>query len=308
MPVNTVSRKPVTKTHSRLLQITALITLLLVTLGGVVCVTDSSQGCPDWPWCYGKLYPPLQQDSIIEYTHRVTAMLASLLIVISAVVSFSKTPRLRWVTIPAALSILFLIAVSFFGAMVVLSGLSRGWAAVDLGSALTTLALMIIAAFAAKSYNKYPEEQVRFSLKQPLAGLVLITAITAFVLLVSGVLAAESGSIERCLGLPLFSQEMLSAGALGGMQIFRRVLTGILVLLIAATAVQAWRKRRSDAGILRSTVLLVIALLAELIIGVLMLNFGFSLALEVLYVSMATVIWAVLVLMLMQTTLQIKTR
>src|SRR2546428_6530184 len=64
---------------------TALVTYALVVLGGVVRVSGSGLGCPDWPLCHGRLLPPLDLHSIIEYSHRTTASLASTLIVLTAV-------------------------------------------------------------------------------------------------------------------------------------------------------------------------------------------------------------------------------
>ena len=43
-----------------------------VTLGGVVRLTDSGLGCPDWPLCHGKLIPPAEFHTLIEYSHRKT--------------------------------------------------------------------------------------------------------------------------------------------------------------------------------------------------------------------------------------------
>jgi len=61
-----------------------VVTYALVVLGGVVRVSGSGLGCPDWPLCHGRPYPPLELHAIIEYSHRTTASLASLLVVLTA--------------------------------------------------------------------------------------------------------------------------------------------------------------------------------------------------------------------------------
>ncbi len=42
---------------SKLVAVTAFITLDLIAFGAFVRLTDSGLGCPDWPGCYGKLLP-----------------------------------------------------------------------------------------------------------------------------------------------------------------------------------------------------------------------------------------------------------
>ena len=135
----------ITRRHRDLLVAASTLTYLLVVLGGIVCVTNSSRGCPDWPACYGRLVPPMRLDSILEYAHRVLAALTSLCIVASAAVGWRKARSIRWVSWPPVIAIAFLLAVIVFGALVVLRGLEPGLAALDLGSALMVLTLMLAA-------------------------------------------------------------------------------------------------------------------------------------------------------------------
>ena len=52
---------------------TALSVFALIVLGGVVRVTGSGLGCPDWPLCHGGFLPPPELEAVIEYSHRLVA-------------------------------------------------------------------------------------------------------------------------------------------------------------------------------------------------------------------------------------------
>jgi len=281
--------------HRYLLLGSALMVYLLVTAGGVVCATESGYGCPDWPGCYGRVVPPLRMDAIIEYTHRVIALLATPLIVGAAVVSWWKTRRRPWVTVPAVLALLLALLVSAFGALVVLQGLSRGWAAVDLGSALLALALALTAAVVASTA---PGSETRPSLSSPLARLAAVTAVLVFAVLVSGVLVDQTASIERCLGWPLYRGEGIPADAAGWWLLGRRVLAGLATLLLAAVALRGWQAPAGQLWVRRAAAALGVLLPVHLVTGILLVTVGFNTLLLILYVATVVAVWALLVVVL----------
>ncbi len=278
--------------HRNLLLIAGAMTCFLVAMGGIVCATESGAGCPDWPGCYGRIVPPPQVHSIIEYTHRLAAALTTPLILASAVVSWWKTRRLRWVSWPLALVLPLLLAVIVFGALTVLTGLSRGWAATDLGSALLVLALMVTAATVAWARGDAPDLPDRLSASSATARLGLAALAAVFALHVSGVLVAGEGSLTRCLGWPLWRVLPDDLSAAG--QVARLVLSAAAGALIVALVIRA-RRASGSRMLRRAATVLAAAFLFEVLLIVALLTLGTSPYLLVVYVATATLTWAALV-------------
>jgi heme a synthase len=277
--------------HCILLLTATVSTALLITLGGIVCVTGSAAGCPDWPGCYGRLVPPPQVNAIIEYLHRFVAALTSPLIIAAAAVSGWKARRVRWVSRPPLIAIPFLLAVIVFGAIAVLRGLPRGWAAVDLGSALIVLALMTAATTAAFARRANPDLPDRLSVRN--ARLPLAAAFATFLVLVSAVLVAGKGSLTRCLGWPLW--RTLSYDLPGWPQAVRLLLAGAASVLIVAVVVQVWRTRRGQSALVRTASAAGALFLVEMAAGILVLALGTTILLLAIAAAAAAALWGLLV-------------
>src|SRR6059036_286232 len=79
----------------RLALATALFAYLQIALGGVVRVSGSGLGCPDWPLCNGRPYPAADIHSIIEYSHRTVGAITDVLLIVTVITAWMVFRRTR---------------------------------------------------------------------------------------------------------------------------------------------------------------------------------------------------------------------
>jgi cytochrome c oxidase assembly protein subunit 15 len=287
---------PVSRGHALLLLAATGLTFLLVVLGGVVCVTDASGGCPDWPTCYGRFVPPLRIDSVLEYAHRLLAAVTSLAVFASALLGWRRPRAGRWVTRPPQLAVLFLIVVSVLGALTVLRGLSPIAAALDLGSALFLLALMVVAVVAV-SRRRHTSLTGKLIFRGTFAWLALGTLLLVFLTLIAGVFAAPANPLFRCLGWPSYGDVRLGLDAGIGAHLARWLGACLAGVSILAVALQAWRSQTEPPPVLRATAVVGVLFSAASTFGLASQAFGYPQNLGLAHVVLAAGLWSSLVVL-----------
>ncbi len=286
---------PILDWHRRLLAAAAIFTVLLIGMGGVLCVTQSIRSCPDWPGCFGKIIPPLEMSPILEVTHRVLAGISALLILGAAIAGLARARRLPWIVFPPLAAGVLLVEVSYFGAMVVLHGVSLWEAGLDVGSALLATALMVAAAVIAWAHQSHPARPDRLAIRTSLSRLGLVTVIVVYGVFISGILVAGKNSITACLGWPIYSTQLFQVDLLGMGNILRLAFSVLGIGLIVATLVQVWRSRQEHPAIFGIARWVLAAFLLEALLQVLLLIFGFKIPLLVPYTVTAALLWGLLV-------------
>ena len=132
------------RTLRRLAVVTTVFTYLLVAVGGLVRGTESGLGCPDWPRCHGKLYPPLEYHAIIEYSHRATASVVIWLTVALAIVGFRNRHQLsKRVFTLAVIPLPIVLSQAILGAIVVHLDLKAESVVAHLLVAMSLVAVLI---------------------------------------------------------------------------------------------------------------------------------------------------------------------
>lgn len=99
--------------------ITAYVALgaltLIVMSGAAVRLTGSGLGCPTWPKCYGKVYPPLNTHAVIEFSNRMITVPVSIAAIAAFALAFKRRPYRRDLMLLSALLPLGVLAQAVLG-------------------------------------------------------------------------------------------------------------------------------------------------------------------------------------------------
>jgi len=269
-----------TRSFTRLAWSAAACTYLLIILGAIVRITGSGMGCGDhWPLCNGKLLPPLDLPTLIEYGHRLAAALVSVLVSGLAVYAWwlgrGAGSGERYVPSRTAYVALGLLIVQvLLGAVTVKLELPPWTVILHLGTAMLLLATLIVAA------------RGRRVASPSRAGLWVLTL--GFVTVLLGALTANLGAASACLGFPLCNGQLVPDGNyLQHIQWTHRLLA---YTLFGYAVWWAWRTRAPAAWGVVALVTLQVAVAAAMVL------LGLPRSLQAVHVAVGTGVWAGIVI------------
>ena len=126
--------------------VTVVATIVLIAIGSIVRTTGSGLGCPDWPLCHGRPFPPLERTAIIEWSHRTAAAIVGVLILVQAAWALAAHRGDRTLAMLAVVSLPLLAVQAGLGAITVKLELPPEIVAVHLTTAFGLLAVLTIMA------------------------------------------------------------------------------------------------------------------------------------------------------------------
>jgi len=220
----------------RLAVVTAVFAYLQIALGGVVRVSGSGLGCPDWPLCHGRPYPPADPHAIIEYSHRAVGSVTGVLIIATVVLAWvvfrSRRPVVAWL---ATASLIGVVGEGILGGVVVANELSSWLVVAHLGLAMIILGFLVATAVMAtpRSPGVYDPGFRR---------LAAIAAGATYLLLLTGSTVVASGAEDSCRSWPLcgsgFTPDFNGANAFTMLHRGSVLLIGLLLLFVLVRAVK----------------------------------------------------------------------
>jgi heme a synthase len=206
-----------TRRFTRLAWTAAAFTYLLVILGAIVRITGSGLGCGEhWPLCNGKLLPPLDLPTMIEYGHRLAAAAVSALVTALAAYAWwlrkGAGSREQYTPDRAAYAALALLVVQvLLGAVTVKLSLPPWTVILHLGTAMLLLATLIVAARVTSNTTLTPGASPGIP-RTPRSRAGSVALVLGFATVLLGALTANLGAASACLGFPLCNGQVVPAG------------------------------------------------------------------------------------------------
>lgn len=230
---------------------------LIVLSGAAVRLTGSGLGCPDWPRCYGRAYPPLTTHAVIEFSNRMITVPVSLAAIAAWVLALRRRPYRRDLVWLSALLPLGVVGQAVLGGFTVRGALDYGWVMSHFALSMLILAAATVLAWRA---THEPGEREAGG-DRLLVGGVRALLVLGGVTIVAGTAATAAG--PHAGGSPEQHINRLNFDGKGTMDlvIHRH---GELGLAFGLLALGVWwlSRRRSEDPALRGSLTLLCALIA----------------------------------------------
>jgi heme A synthase len=241
----------------------AIAAFALAVLGSWVRINGAGLTCPDWPLCHGHLIPTFDGGVLLEWSHRLVAVIEGFLVLGAIVTGWRLRARIAYITpVIAFIAVVFAFQVFLGAATVALSNnppsVAWHWAIAMLFLAgLTALAIL---AFVQPPVGGAPRLQTGLY-----ATLAAATA-AAFVATCAGAFVSASGAGLACPAFPACGTSALGTSPDQALQMFHRLVAG---LFFAIATVAAYWAALATTGRVRVATLIGYALVVlQIVLGI----------------------------------------
>lgn len=256
---------------ARVASATAMLMFFLIVVGSVVRTTGSGLACPDWPLCHGRLIPPFQFNILVEWFHRLIALIVGLGLLATAVLTALRpAPRARLGGL-AALAIALYFTQALLGALTVWKLLDPNVVSGHLAVALLLFATLLTLGAIARR-----ESEPAVAAPAGRGGLLpwfAVATVAIWLQAVLGGMVSTNHASLVCHDWPTCNGDWFPPmTGLVGLQMSHRYGAYLLVTLLGLLA---WRARgAADPFVARAGTLLFVFVLLQAGIGILNILLG----------------------------------
>jgi cytochrome c oxidase assembly protein subunit 15 len=261
-------------------------------IGSVVRTTGSGLACPDWPLCQGRLIPPFQFNVMIEWFHRLIALLVSLAVFGIAGWTLAR-PNLRARLAGLAMLALLLLAVQvLLGALTVWKLLDPSVVSGHLAVAMLLFLTLLLYTLVAQRGTEAPDLAAPARPPGLLPAFAITTGLTYLQALLGGMVSTHHAGLV-CPDWPTCGGRWFPPlEGLVGLQMLHRYGAYLLTaaLLIAATMARGIE----DTGVRAGARLALTLVMAQVVLGVCNVYLGTPVWLSAAHLATAVALLALL--------------
>ncbi len=274
--------------------------ILQITLGGVVRVTGSGDGCPDWPLCYGRLIPPFEYHALLEWSHRTVGSLVGIVIIAATARAWFRSPRDTTVVRLTTAALILIAIVGGIGGAVVLNDLNPALRTLHLALAEMVVLLLVFALVAVvhrpvgqSGANGGPLATGARgeSWQGPTLKIATFGAVAILVALLSGSYAVWRDAGAVCSTWPLCGGPLIPQWELTWIHMAHRALSGAAVVVVLWAAHRAYRLPGAPATLRWASVAVLVLAITQIFVGALNPWTNFAEWVRALHLSLATLTW-----------------
>jgi heme o synthase len=272
---------------------TAVATIVLFAIGGLVRGTGSGLGCSTWPACDpGRLFPSGTIHSLIEFSHRSSVVVVTVLTALTAVAALRARPRDRATLLPALLAFPLVLVQAWLGRVVVVRELDPWWVTAHFVTGL--LLILDVTVLAAVVTTRSRRSAI--PTERSFGRLTVATAGVVGLLLLVGTYVRASGSQLVFTDWPLMDGRLVPAlGGAATPMFLHRLLAAFASLLVLWTAIRARIAEARDPWLVRISSVAVVLFVAQVLVGAANVWTRLRPWAVVAHVALSVVIWATVV-------------
>ncbi len=280
----------VTPRQFEILSLLALISLtLIVCTGAAVRLSGSGLGCPDWPRCYGHVYPPLRTHALIEFSNRIVSGFVGVMTVLAGLAAWRRRPYRRDLLLLGIALPLGVVAQAALGAVTVVDKLAPGLVMSHYALSMAIL----VAAFALywRARERAPKPDVRDEQDRTAVWAVRALAPFAALVLFAGTAATAAGPHSGgAIGQTIKRLTFDGAGTLRATVHAH----GALAFAFGVAAVFVWvllERRQADRMLRRAVGFICVLVATQGVVGVVQYETHLPTELVWVHVAAATLTW-----------------
>ena len=285
-----------TITYKVVALLSLVVSFIQIALGGFVRASESGLGCPDWPLCHGKIIPPFEFHTLIEYSHRLNGSLLGILVAVLLILCIMRYRHDKQLMLANYAAFTLVVSAGILGGITVITELAWWIRLIHLGIAQFLAACLMYITYKFAFDNLSND----YSYLNPIRAWKwkkILCVSLVFLLIVSGSYMVGIGASSSCSSWPLCKGLSIPDGMSYQVHMGHRYISVVTLAFVGYISIELMIHAKGNKLIKRVTHSALGLLGIQIILGAVTVWSGFSSHMKVTHLSVATLVWLSVILM-----------